>query len=97
MLRGKERGKYGKVLCVDHKNLRVTIESINMAKNHIKPNPNANVQGGIVDKEASLHVSNVAIYNRISKKSDKIVFKKILDSGKKVRCFKSSGELVDIV
>ena len=95
ILTGKSKGVHGRVLRVIEKGARVVVENANMIKKHVKPNPNTNTQGGIVEREASLHISNVAIYNQVTKKADRIVFK-VLQDGKKVRCFKSSGELVEI-
>lgn len=94
VLTGKDKGRVGKVLkCL--KNDRVIVEGVNMVKKHVKPNPQQNQEGGILEREASVHVSNVAIYNPISKKADRIGFKH-LDDGKKVRYFKSSGEHVEV-
>ena len=74
---------------------RIVIEGVNIVKKHVKPNPQANQQGGIIEKEAAMDISNVAIYNPISKKADKVGFK-LLNDGKKVRIFRSTGELIDI-
>ncbi|HPQ24916.1 MAG: 50S ribosomal protein L24 [Chromatiaceae bacterium] len=90
---GKDKGKRGTVLRVVED--RVVVENINMAKKHVKPNPNRGEQGGIVDKEMPLHVSNVALYNSATDKGDRVGFK-TLDDGRKVRVFKSNGEVVDI-
>lgn len=95
ILTGKSKGMRGKVLRTLEKGVRVIVEGANLIKKHVKPNPNTNTQGGIVEREAPLHVSNVAIYNQRTKKADRIIFK-VLNDGKKVRCFKSSGELVEI-
>ena len=72
----------------------VVVEGINVAKRHTKPNPQANKQGGIVEKAMPLAVSKVAIFNPASKKADRIGFKTLTD-GKKVRFFKSNGEMID--
>lgn len=93
ILAGKSKGAHGKVLRMLENGTRVVVEGVNLIKKHIKPNPNTNTQGGIVEREASLHISNVAIYNQETKKADKVVFK-TLNDGKKVRCFKSNSELV---
>lgn len=95
ILTGKSKGVCGRVLRTLEKGARVIVEGANLIKKHVKPNPNTNVQGGIVEREASLHISNVAIYNQSTKKADRVVFK-VLNDGKKVRCFKSNGELVEI-
>jgi large subunit ribosomal protein L24 len=95
MLAGKDKAARGKVLRVVEKGSRVVVEGVNLVKKHVKPNPNTNTPGGIVDREAAIHISNVAIYNPHTKKKDRVVFK-ILKDGKKVRCFKSNGELIDV-
>ncbi len=91
---GKDRGKRGTVLRVlepDH----VVIENINMVKKHLRGNPQRGVEGGIIDKEMPLHISNVGLYNPIREKADRVGFK-ILEDGRKVRVFKSDGEVVDV-
>lgn len=95
ILTGKNKGARGKVLRTLEKGAKVIVEGANLVKKHIKPNPNTNTQGGIVEREAPLHVSNVAIYNHGTKKADRVVFK-VLNDGKKVRCFKSNGELIEV-
>ena len=93
VLAGKDKGKRGTVLRVLED--RVLVENINLARKHVKPNPNRGEQGGIVDREMPLHVSNVALYNPASDKGDRVGFK-TLDDGRKVRVFKSNGEVVDV-
>ncbi len=91
---GKDKGKRGTVLSVtpdDH----VLVEGINLAKRHMKPNPQRGTSGGIVEKEMPLHISNVALYNALEGKGDRIGYK-YLEDGKKVRIYKSTGEVVDI-
>ena len=85
-----ERGKLTKVLA----NGRVIVEGINLVKKHVKANPNANQQGGIVEQEAALAASNIAIYNPETAKADRVGVKQD-DEGSRVRYFKSSGELID--
>jgi large subunit ribosomal protein L24 len=85
-----EHGKLNKILT----NGRVMVEGVNLVKKHVKPNPNENEQGGILEREASLNASNIAIYNSASDKADKVGIKSD-DDGVKVRFFKSTGELVD--
>lgn len=92
VIAGKDKGKRGKVVRVLD-NGRVIVSGINMVKRHTKPNPNANVPGGIVEKEASLDMSNIAIYNPNTNKADRVGFK--VEGDEKVRIFKSSGEAVD--
>lgn len=91
---GKDKGKRGSVLKVRTDD-RVLVESCNMAKKHVKPNPNAGESGGIVEKEMPLHISNIALFNPASGKGDRVGIK-TLEDGKKVRFFKSNNEVVDI-
>ena len=89
---GKDKGKRATVLSrVDGEHLLV--EGVNRAKKHVKPNPVKGVAGGIVDKDMPIHVSNVALFNPATKKADRVGFK-LLDDGRKVRVFKSNGDLV---
>ena len=74
-------------------NGKVVVSGVNMMKRHTKPNPQAGVAGGIVEKEAPIQVSNVAIYNAATSKADRVGFR--VEDGKKVRFFKSNNELVD--
>ena len=93
VLAGKDKGKRGTVLRVIDD--RVVVENVNMAKKHMKPTPNKGEPGGIVDKEMPIHVSNVGLYNPLADKADRVGFK-ILDDGRKVRYYKSNGEVVDV-
>ena len=93
VLTGKDRGKRGTVLRV-LENDRVVVENVNVAKKHTRPNPMRGAQGGIVEKEMPIHVSNVAVYNPGAKKGDRVGFR-TLEDGRKVRYFKSNGEVVD--
>jgi large subunit ribosomal protein L24 len=93
VITGKDKGKRGTVLKrVDDE--RLVIEGVNRVKKHVKPNPMKGQAGGIVEKEMPIHVSNVALFNPASKKADRVGFK-LLDDGRKVRVFKSNGEVVD--
>ena len=92
VLAGKDKGKQGKVLKVLIADNRVIVEGVNLVKKHTKPNPQLGVAGGIVEKEASIHVSNVAIVNPETGKADRVGFR--FEDEKKVRFFKSNGELV---
>lgn len=92
ILAGKDKGKRGKVRTVLDNN-KLIVGGINMVKKHTKPNPQAGVAGGIVEKEAPIQVSNVAIFNPNSNKADRVGFK--VDGGSKQRIFKSSGEAID--
>jgi len=94
VLTGKDKGKRGTVLRV-LVNDRIVVENVNMAKKHQKPNPQRGVPGGIVDKEMPLHLSNVGLYNSEKDGPDRVGFK-ILEDGRKVRVFKSNGEVVDV-
>ncbi len=91
---GKDKGKQGTVNRV-MPNDRVVVGGINMVKRHTKPNPNMGVAGGIVDKEMPIHISNVALFNPITKKADRIGIK-TLEDGTKVRFYKSNNEVVDV-
>ncbi len=93
VLVGKDKGKLGKVINVID-NAKVLVEGINRAKKHTKGNPNAGVQGGIIDKDMPINISNVALYNPETKKADRVGFR-FLEDGKKVRYFKSTNEVVD--
>ncbi|PCH61620.1 MAG: 50S ribosomal protein L24 [Gammaproteobacteria bacterium] len=94
VITGKDKGKQGAVSRV-MPDERVVVGGINMVKRHTKANPNMGIAGGIVDKEMPLHVSNVAIFNPITKKADRVGIK-TLEDGKKVRYFKSNDEVVDV-
>jgi large subunit ribosomal protein L24 len=93
VLAGKDKGKRGTVMQV--LDGRVVVENVNLARKHVKPNPNKGEQGGIVDKEMPLDISNVAVFNPTADKGDRVGFK-TLDDGRKVRVFKSNGEVVDV-
>jgi len=93
VIAGKDKGRRGKVMSLTA-NDRVLVEGVNLAKKHQKANPNAGQAGGIIEKEMPLHVSNVMLYNPITKKGDRIGIKK-LEDGRKVRFFKSNDEVLD--
>ena len=88
VIAGKDKGKRGKVARVLDEQ-RVVVSGVNIIKKHTKPNPQANVPGGIVEKEAPIQVSNVAIFNAETNKADRVGFK--VEDGKKIRVFKSNG------
>lgn len=94
---GKSKSHIGKVTKVLAD--KVLVEGANLVKKHVKPNPQLNQKGGIVEKEAYIHISNVAIYNASTNNKDKVGFKYLEKDGNKtkVRYFKSSGEIVDVV
>jgi large subunit ribosomal protein L24 len=91
---GRSKGQRGHVLRVVSEQ-KVLVENVNMVKKHQKPNPGMNQAGGILEKEAPIQISNVALYNPATGKADRVGFKS-LEDGKKVRIFKSTGEAVDI-
>lgn len=93
ILTGKDKGKTGQVLSIATAD-KILVEGINTVKKHQKPNPNKGVEGGIVEKQMPINISNVAIYNAQTKKADRVGFK-ILEDGKKVRFFKSNNEVLD--
>ena len=91
---GRDKGKRGKVLQrVDDSKLLV--EGINLVKKHAKPNPMKGITGGIIEKTMPIHQSNVAIFNGVTGKADRVGIKLLAD-GKKVRVFKSSGEEIKV-
>ncbi|MFT4581836.1 MAG: large subunit ribosomal protein L24 [Gammaproteobacteria bacterium] len=94
VLAGRDKGKRGTVLRMMPYE-RVVVDGVNVVKRHTKPNPQAGVPGGIIEKEASIHISNVALYNPVTKKADRVGIKTLADD-RKVRFFKSNNEVVDI-
>ena len=101
VIAGRSKGKRGKVLRLvkkkeaDTDNVRVVVSGVNLIKKHQKADPRNEKPGGIIEREAPIHISNVAIYNPVSKKGDRVGLK-ILEDGRKVRCYKSNKELIDI-
>lgn len=93
VIAGKDKGKRGKVQRLLD-NGKLVVSGINMIKRHTKPNPQAGVAGGIVEREAAIQASNIAIYNSATSKADRVGFR--VEDGKKVRFFKSNNELVDL-
>ena len=92
VIAGRDKGKRGKVVRVQEDN-RLIVSGIHMIKKHQKPNPQAGVAGGIIEKEAPIQVSNVAIFNPTSSKADRVGFK--VEGDRKLRIFKSNGEAID--
>jgi large subunit ribosomal protein L24 len=90
---GKDKGKRGAVLRVLDTD-QVVVEGANIVKKHARPNPMKGINGGILEKEMPIHVSNVALFNGATQKADRVGFK-VLEDGRKVRVFKSNGEVVD--
>ncbi len=91
---GKDKGRRGTVLKI-FDDERVLVEGINIAKKHTKPNPNAGVEGGIVNKAMPVDISNLQVFNPKTKKGDRIGFR-TTDGGVKERIFRSTGEAVDL-
>jgi large subunit ribosomal protein L24 len=92
VITGKNKGMKGEVLRVlDEK---VVVQNVNLVKRHTKPNPQANQPGGIVEREAPIHISNVMLFNPATNKGERVGFK-TLEDGRKVRVYRSSGETVD--
>jgi large subunit ribosomal protein L24 len=93
ILAGKDKGRRGVVVRrVDDEH--VIVEGVNRVKKHVRPNPLKGETGGIVEKEMPIHVSNVALFNPVAQKADRVGIK-VLEDGRKVRFFKSDGEMVD--
>jgi len=92
VITGKDKGKRGTVVSVAEE--RVTVSGINLVKKHVKPNPARGTQGGIVEKEAPLDISNVALINPETQKADRVGYK-LLEDGTKVRVFKSNGAVIN--
>jgi large subunit ribosomal protein L24 len=93
LITGRDKGRRGAVIEVLADD-RVRVEGLNMSKKHQRPNPQIGQQGGIIEREAPLHVSNVQLYNPVTKKGDRVGFKD-LENGRKVRIFRSNNEVVD--
>jgi len=93
VIAGKDKGKRGAVMRVLDENF-LLVEGVNSVKKHQKPNPMKGTTGGIVSKEMPIHVSNVALFNPTTQKADRIAIKK-LDDGRRVRIYKSNGEMLD--
>jgi large subunit ribosomal protein L24 len=90
---GREKGRRGTVIRVFADD-RVLVENVNMVKRHTRPNPQRGMQGGIIEREAPLHLSNVALWNPVAKKGDRVGIRTLAD-GRRVRFFKSNDEVVD--
>jgi len=94
ILRGRDRGKTGRVLIVNPKESRIVVEGIQMIKRHTRPNPQKNIKGGIVEKEASIHISNVAIVCKNCKKHTRISNQTLAD-GRHGRACKRCGNTIE--
>ena len=93
VIAGRDKGRRGTVIKVLEKD-RVLVENVNMVKRHTRPNPQKGTQGGIVEKEAYLQLSNVQLWNPVAKKGDRVGIRTLAD-GRRVRFFKSNDEVVD--
>jgi large subunit ribosomal protein L24 len=89
---GKDKGKRGDVVSVAGD--KVIVSNVNLVKRHTKPNPQASQPGGVIEREAPIHVSNVMLFNPASGKGERIGIK-VLEDGRKLRVFRSSGEAID--
>lgn len=94
IIAGKDKGKRGNIVKVIDED-SVIVSSVNMAKRHTKGNPQRGTPGGIIEKEMPIHASNVALFNPVTKKADRVGVR-TLEDGRKVRFFKSNNEVVDI-
>ena len=94
VISGKDAGKQGRVLVVDRGRERLVIEGVNMIKRHTRPNPQKKIQGGIVEREAAIHASNVMVVSPDSGRPTRVGYK-ILDDGRKVRVAKVDGAILD--
>ena len=94
VLSGRDKGKRGTVLQIIE-NSRILVDNVNVIKKHVKTNPNRGETGGIIEREAPIQISNVALFNPNTNKADRVGYK-FLEDGRKVRVFKSDGEVADI-
>jgi large subunit ribosomal protein L24 len=94
VISGKDSGRRGRVLRVDRDRQRVVVEGVNMIKRHTRPNPQRRIQGGIVEREAAIHMSNVMVVSPDSQRRSRVGYK-ILDDGRKVRVAKVDGAILD--
>ncbi|QSX79854.1 50S ribosomal protein L24 [Agrilutibacter solisilvae] len=92
VIAGKDKGKKGDVVRVAGD--KIVVSNINIIKRHTKPNPQAGQPGGVIEREAPIHISNVMLFNPASGKGERVSFK-MLEDGRKLRVFRSSGEAVD--
>jgi large subunit ribosomal protein L24 len=94
VITGRDKGKRGTILRLVSDS-HVLVEGANKVKKHERPNPMKSTQGGIIEKEMPLHISNVSLFNPATKKADRVGIK-VLEGGKRVRYFKSNGEVIDV-
>ena len=95
VLAGRNRGQRGSVLSVHSASDQVVVEGVNIVKRHTRPNPQRGTAGGIIEKEMPIHVSNIALFNPVTGRGDRVGVKN-LEDGRKVRVFRSTGEVVDL-
>ena len=93
VIAGRSKGKIGDVLRVLAADQRVVVSGVNVIKRHTKPNPQANQPGGVIEREAPIHVSNVMLFNPASGKGERVATK-VLENGTRLRVFRSSGEAI---
>ena len=91
VISGKDKGKRGDVVRVAGD--KVVVSNVNVIKRHTKPNPQAGQPGGVIEREAPIHISNVMLFNPASGKGERVAFK-MLEDGRKLRVFRSSGEAI---
>jgi large subunit ribosomal protein L24 len=91
VIAGKDKGKKGDVIRVAGD--KIVVSNINVIKRHTKPNPQAGQPGGVIEREAPIHISNVMLFNPASGKGERVAFK-VLEDGRKLRVFRSSGEAI---
>ncbi len=94
VLAGRDKGKRGNVLKLIDRD-KALVDNVNIVKRHTRGNPNTGETGGILEKEAPIHLSNLALYNPVSNKGERIGYK-VLEDGRKVRYFKSNNEVIDL-
>ena len=92
VISGKDKGKRGDVVRVAGD--KIVVSNINVIKRHTKPNPQAGQPGGVIEREAPIHISNVMLFNPATGKGERVAFK-VLEDGRKLRVFRSSGEAID--
>ena len=94
VLRGKNKGKTGRVLIVLPKDQKIVVEGVQLIKRHTRPNPQRNIKGGIVEKESPIHISNVALICKNCKKHTRLA-SKVLSDGKRARACKKCGNIIE--
>ena len=95
VLTGRDRGRRGTVVSLRKNGSEIVVEGINVVKRHTRPNPQRGTSGGIIETESSIAVSNVALFNPVTGAGDRVGVKR-LEDGRKVRIFRSTGEVVDL-